>query len=54
MLRHIILPEIIMHCQFIESKNLPLDLGVRLQNHFEFQYRKTLENQASELVELPR
>jgi len=40
--------------QFIESKNLPLDLGIRLQNHFEFQYRKTLENQASELVELPR
>ena len=42
--------------QFIEHKNLPVDfkLGVLLKRHFEFQYRKTLENQASSVVDLPR
>jgi hypothetical protein len=40
--------------QFIESKNLPHDLGNKLQNHFEFQYRKALKNQASALIDLPR
>ncbi len=50
-----IFPEIKKYeLQFIESKNLPHDLGNRLQNHFEFQYRKTVENQAGTLVDLPR
>ena len=40
--------------QYIEKKNLPVDLGLRLKGHFEFQYRKKLENQASSLVDLPR
>ena len=40
--------------QFIEVKNLPPDLSIRLCKHFEFQYQKAVENRASSSVRLPR
>ena len=40
--------------QFIDSKHLPPDLSGRVVKHFEFQYEKSVENRASDSVQLPR
>ena len=40
--------------QFIDNKHLPPEISSRLINHFEFQYRKAVDNRAGELIQLPR